>query len=66
MHVYLAVGNSGAAQHVVGMKGARCVIAINQDRDAPIFRLADLGVVGDALELLPAVIHELAAVPAAR
>jgi len=64
--VYVAVGISGAAQHVVGMRGARCVIAINKDRDAPIFQLADLGVVGDALDVLPAVIAELAAVPAAR
>jgi len=62
--VYVAVGISGAAQHVVGMRGARCVIAINKDRDAPIFQLADLGVVGDALDVLPAVIAELAAVPA--
>ena len=64
--VYVAVGVSGAAQHVVGMRGARYVIAINKDRDAPIFQLADLGVVGDALDVIPAVIAELAAVPAAR
>ena len=57
--VYVAVGISGAAQHVVGMKRARCVIAINKDREAPIFQLADLGVVGDALEILPDVIADL-------
>jgi electron transfer flavoprotein alpha subunit len=57
--VYLAVGISGATQHVVGMKGAKRVVAINKDPDAPIFRLADLGVVGDALTLLPALIQEI-------
>ena len=59
--VYIAVGISGATQHVVGMKGAKRIIAINKDEDAPIFRLADLGVVGDALTVLPKVIEEIRA-----
>jgi electron transfer flavoprotein alpha subunit len=59
--VYLAVGISGATQHVVGMKGARRIVAINKDPEAPIFRLADLGVVGDALELVPKLTAEIRA-----
>jgi electron transfer flavoprotein alpha subunit len=59
--VYIAVGISGATQHDVGMKGAKRIIAINKDGDAPIFRLADLGIVGDALAFVPKVIEEIRA-----
>ncbi|HEV3473135.1 MAG TPA: electron transfer flavoprotein subunit alpha/FixB family protein [Actinomycetota bacterium] len=57
--VYIAVGISGATQHMVGMKGAKKIIAINKDEEAPIFSISDLGVVGDALKVLPALIEEI-------
>jgi electron transfer flavoprotein alpha subunit len=59
--IYLAFGISGAMQHTVGMKGAKAIVAVNKDENAPIFKLADLGIVGDALKILPKLIDEVKA-----
>ena len=57
--VYVAVGISGQVQHTVGVAQARLIVAVNQDKDAPIFALADYGIVGDLYQVVPALVERL-------